>query len=152
MADLFERDPYLRLNLPRKSSADEVDAAFAAKYKAARHRPDAEAVQQALNQALEILRDPEARAEAEVAGWWLPLADDAAVPDLDALLDLLLPCRPDESFDPDAVVPGPTPGTVARQVADTLPRPAPPDVKELLRQLAARLAIEAYDPWSDADE
>jgi len=151
MAD-FERDPFRRLNVPRNATAEQLDAAFAARYKAARQRPDAEAQRQALNLALETLRDPEARAAAEVDGWLLPLADDAAVPGLPELLSVLLPSRPDQPWDPPQAVPGPTPSEVAQRLIEALPAPVPPDARELLRRLAARLAIEAYDPWSDADE
>lgn len=151
MAD-FDRDPFLRLNVPRNATPEQLDAAFAARYKVARRRPDAEAERQALNLALETLRDPEARAAAEVDGWLLPLADDAAVPELPELLAVLLPSRPDQPFDAADAVAGPAPSDVAQRLFDALDAPEPPAARVLLRQLAARLAIEAYDPWSDADE
>ncbi len=152
MSDGDEHDPFRRLNVPRTATAGQLAAAFATRYKAARRGPAAEAQRQALNQALETLRDPEARAAAEVDGWLLPLADDRAVPELPELLAVLLPCRPDTPSEPADAVPGPAPSEVAQRLLDTLEAPEPPPVRELLRRLAARMAIEAYDPWSDGDE
>ena len=148
----FERDPFRILNVPRNAGPDELDAAFAKRYKEARRVPDAEARQQALNEALETLREPDARAAAEVEAWLLPLADDARVPELPELLDVLLPCRPDEPFDPREAVAGPSVADAAQSVIDDLPTSPEPDRRELVRRLAARLAIEMIDPWSEADE
>jgi hypothetical protein len=152
MAEQWSHDPFRILNVARTAGPEELDCAFATRYKAARREPDAEARRQALNQALETLRDPDVRAAAEVEGWLLPLADDARIPELPELLGVLLPCRPDERIDANEAVPGPTVAEAARPLIDGLERPDPPAARELLRRLAARHAIEAIDPWSDGDE
>lgn len=152
MADRFREDPYRLLNVARNAPLADIEAAFARLYKAARFAPDADARRQALNQALETLRDPDARAAADVAGWHLPLAPDQTIPDRADLFAALLPPAPDEPVPAADAVPGPAPAEVVADWLRQQPAPNPPTDRDLLRQLAARLALEAWDPWEMVDD
>lgn len=139
--------PQILLNVPRNADLDEIEAAFAARYKAARRFDDADERRQALNQALETLRDPDRRATAEVRGYHLPLDPTARLPELAEAVVALWP--PEPLPDPLLALPPVTPteelaARLAAQPAPDWPAPA-----ELLRRLAARLALERLDPWEE---
>ncbi len=138
-------EPHLLLNVAREASLDEIEAAFAQRYRAARRAGD-EPARQALNTALERLRDPEARAVAEVEGYHLPLDPAARLPELPELVEALLP-RPAPESDPLRALPVPRAAELVGEWLEAEPPEPWPDDRRLLRQLAARLAIERIDPW-----
>ncbi len=146
MAADLPPNPHWLLNVAREADAAACDEAFARRYKAARRAVDADRRRQALNQALETLRDPAARAAAEAAAYHVPLDPAGRLPEVEDLLAALLPLTPPADFAPLQAVPAPPTATA---VAPLLDRPLPPwpDDQELLRRLAARLVIERLDPW-----
>ncbi|MCC7495599.1 MAG: hypothetical protein IT204_24830 [Fimbriimonadaceae bacterium] len=138
--------PAARLNVARRASLAEVEAAFARCYKAARRGPFAEARQQALNDALAVLRDPDAAALAAADSYWLVLEPDQAWPEQADLVATLLPW-PDS--DPLAVVPVPTAEELTAAEITAEPAPPLPSDDALEAWLLAHLALALIDPWED---
>ncbi len=140
-------DPFWLLRVARRAEPEALETAFAQRYKAARRGADSDAARQALNAALEVLRDDDRRAEAEVAGWHWPLDPAQAPPGLAAALAALLPPTPDHAVDPLEAVPGDPATVVVAAWLATRPGHEWPADEQVLRALAARQAIEQLDPW-----
>lgn len=140
-------EPFWLLGVARRASTEALEAAFAQRYKAARRGADSDGARQALNAALETLRDEDRRADAEATGWHWPLDPAEAPPSVEAALAALLPPAPDDAPDPLEAVPGHS--AVALVAAWLAARPGLewPDDDLVLRALAARQAIEQLDPW-----
>jgi hypothetical protein len=138
------------LNVSRDADLDTIEATFARLYKAARRAAGGDQRRQELNNALETLRDADRRAAVEVDSFHVPLDTHGVVPSIETLARELLPLGelPSATIDEHVLVPGPA--QVAAGVLAGLEAPPWPDGAALLRALAARAALEEFDPWEDA--
>lgn len=151
MRDEGFRSPYGVLNVARTANLEEVEAAFARSYKAARRMTGGDRRRQELNAALEVLRDEDRRAQVEVDWFAVPLQATAHVPEASDLAAELLPLALQAPDDPAGQVAGPSPAEVAADYLAQRPAVPWPEPRGLLRSLAARAALLSIDPWSDPD-
>ncbi|MBI2300575.1 MAG: hypothetical protein HYU66_16820 [Armatimonadetes bacterium] len=138
--------PYNVLNVGRDADLDAVEASFARSYKAARRSAGGERRRQELNAALETLREQDRRAGAEVLWYHLPLDPAERIPTAEDLSAELLPVELPVTADAAAEVRAPSPGEVLAAYLESLPEPAWPDARALLRQLTAVLPLRSSDP------
>lgn len=139
--------PFNVLNVPRDAGLAQVEETFARLYKAARRSAGGDRRRQDLNAALEVLRDEDRRAEAEVEWYHLPLDPAAAVPAPEDLAGELLPLALPEVENPLDAVPAADVGEVIRDYLDKLPAAEWPEPRTLLRHLLAFVALQRLDPW-----
>lgn len=139
------------LNVSRSADLEMVESTFARLYKAARRLPDGDLRRQELNNALETLRDSDRRAREELGAFHVPLDPTGTVPAIEDLAADLLPLTVQPRGAAEEQVLLPAPEAIVAEALDGL-EPVPwPDERQLLTRLAARLALEQFDPWSEAE-
>lgn len=148
MRDEGFNTPYGLLNVARTADTETVEATFARLYKAARRLPDSDLRRQELNSALEVLRQMDRRAQAEVTCYHIPLEPHAVVPTAETLTQELLTMALPTPENPAAALPQARAGDLVESLLSELPERPTPDDRALLRQLAARVALELLDPWA----
>ncbi|HAZ63200.1 MAG TPA: hypothetical protein DCZ72_06265 [Armatimonadetes bacterium] len=138
------------LNVARAADQETIEATFARLYKAARRQAQGgDQRRQELNAALETLTNPDRRAAAELEAFWVPLERTAALPTPESLAGELLPLSLEVSGELEQQVWLDTPIDLARRAQEGLDEPAEPSAEMVLEQLAARLALEQWNPWAE---
>jgi hypothetical protein len=104
-------------------------------------------LRQEYNSALETLRDKDRRAVEEVTRYQAPLDPADVVPLPEVLASEILPVTVIAAGGIEEHVLLPSPAQQVAALAAGAQAPPWPDQRALLRTLAARAALEQFDPW-----